>query len=62
MTKLGIAFIIGGGLKRGGLVKISGDDLSFVSTYYGVHFQVAEPSAISLLRPFMDTCAVWYLF
>ena len=51
-----------GDLKRGGLVKKSGDDLPFVSTYYGVHFQVTEPSAICLFRAFMDTCAVWYLF
>ena len=33
-----------------------------VFSYYGVHFQVTEPSAICLLRPFMDTCAVGYLY
>ena len=31
-------------------------------SYYSVHFQVTEPSAICLLRPFMDTCAVGYLY
>ncbi len=33
-----------------------------VFSYYGVHFQVADSSAICLLGPFMDTCAVGYLY
>ena len=33
-----------------------------VFTNYGVHFQVTESCAICLLRPFMDTCAVGYLY
>ena len=33
-----------------------------VFAYYGVHFQVAESSAIWLFRAFMDTCAVGYLY
>src|SRR5574344_1364651 len=38
-------------------------DCSFiVFTYYGVHFQVAESSAVCLFRPFPDTCTVGYLY
>src|SRR5574344_1800366 len=38
-------------------------DCSFiVFTYDGVNFQVAESSAIRLLRPFPDTCAVGDLY